>query len=95
MTYYSTERGETMLTVADLPDGSDALMGAACAVYYHGGQFTAMYALASSGSFELRPGDGFDLLMAELAEASIIAENAGHPDDCEYMLALIDWLSRN
>lgn len=77
-----------MLTVADLPDGSDALCGAFLASEYHGGQFTALYALASSGSLELYKGEGLGRIIRELTEAVRIAEGE-YPEDAESLTALL------
>lgn len=82
-------------TTADLPDGSDALAGAFLASDYHGGQFTALYALASSGSLELYPGEGLARIIRELREAVQIASEyeqyADDRDDAHYLSALLAW----
>lgn len=78
------------LTVDMLPDGSDALAGAFLAGDYHGGQFTALYALASSGSLELYRGEGLDRLITELGDAITCAEQ-DYPDDVEPLQALRAW----
>jgi hypothetical protein len=79
-----------MTTVADIPEGSEAHLGAFLAQHYHGGQMTALYALASSGSFELFPGEGLGRIIRELTEAVRIAET-DHPDDVESLSALLAW----
>jgi hypothetical protein len=79
------------LTVDLLPDGSDALAGAFLAADYHGGQYTALYALASSGSLELRTGDGLGPLVRELVEAVRVAEEQEQWEDSENLGALLAW----
>lgn len=76
----------------DLPDGSDALAGAFLAGDYHGGQFTALYALASAGSFELYAGEGTGRLLRELTVAIAMAEDADEWEDVHYLMSLRDWL---
>lgn len=76
-----------MLTTDLIPDGHEALEGAFLAQHYHGGMMTAMYALASSGSLELFPGEGLDRIIRELDTAVRIAE-ADFPDDLEALEAL-------
>lgn len=82
-------------TTANLPDGSDALAGAFLASDYHDGQFTALYALASSGSLELYPGEGLARIIRELREAVEIAseheEYAPDRNDAANLAALLAW----
>jgi|DEB19_MinimDraft_3_1074340.scaffolds.fasta_scaffold00859_13 hypothetical protein len=79
-----------MITVSDLPDGSDALAGAFLASEYYGGMMTALYALASSGSLELYPGEGLGRIIRELTEAVRIAESE-YPEDADSLSALLRW----
>lgn len=79
-------------TYADIPDGSDAMVGAALCADYYGGQFTAMYALISAGSLELYSGEGTDRLVRELGEAITTAEIAGEWGDAEALSALREWV---
>lgn len=78
------------LTVDMLPDGSDALAGASLAQYYYDGMLSALYALASTGSFELYPGDGLDRLMCELRGAIRCAYEYA-PEDVDDLTALLAW----
>lgn len=80
----------TTLTTESLPDGSNALAGAFLASEYHEGQFTALYALASTGSLELYKGEGLDRIIRELTEAVRLAETY-EPEDVEDLQALLDW----
>lgn len=82
-------------TIANIPDGSDALAGCFLAEYYYGGMMTALYALASSGSLELYPGEGPDRIRSELSEAIPIAESQGHDDDAEELRALYEWVAKH
>jgi len=79
-------------TTDNIPDGSDALAGCFLAAEYHGGMMTAMYALASSGSLELYPGEGPARIRNELCEAIAIAER-DYPDDVDDLRALADWIA--
>lgn len=79
-------------TISDLPD--DALEGASLAADYYGGQFTALYALASTGSLELYPGEGLGRIVRELREAVTIAE-ANSPEDLHALRELLAWCERN
>lgn len=76
-----------MLTTELIPEGHTAMEGAFLAQHYHGGMMTALYALASSGSLELFPGEGLDRIIRELDTAVSIAE-ADYPDDLEALEAL-------
>ena len=80
------------LTIDLLPDGSDALEGAFIASTYYGGQFTALYALASTGNLELREGDGLLPLRVELSGAIKLAEDMGEIEDISPMQALLTWV---
>lgn len=80
------------MTTNDLPVGSDAYIGSLLCADYHGGQNTAMYAVASAGALELYPGAGIDRLQRELADAIDIAENQGAWRDAYALLALSIWL---
>ena len=82
----------THLTTDLLPDGSDALEGAFIASQYYGGQFTALYALASTGSMELYKGEGLQRLRGELCEAIKCAEDMGEIEDIHPMQALLTWV---
>lgn len=79
-------------TTSDLPD--DALEGAFLAANYYGGQFTALYALASTGSLELYPGEGLGRIVRELREAVTIAE-ANSPEDVDALRGMLAWCERN
>lgn len=81
--------------ISELPDGSDALYGAHVATGYYGGQFTALYALTSTGSLELRDGDGLARIIGEVREAISCAESSGQPADAEDMRAFLGWLESN
>jgi hypothetical protein len=78
-----------------IPDGSDALCGAVLAGDYHGGQMTALYALASSGSLELYPGEGLARLIREVSDAVACAEEQGYWEDVESLRALLVWLEHH
>ena len=92
MTNYQTRKGVNMtaLTIDLLPDGSGALAGATLAAEYHGGMMTALYALASTGSLELRAGEGLDRIIRELTLAVIIADR-DYPEDRDDLAALLAW----
>lgn len=75
-----------------LPDG-EVLEGAFTAGKWYGGQFTALYALASSGALELREGEGLGRLKTELVEAVADAESQGEWADAESMGALLAWVT--
>jgi hypothetical protein len=81
----------TVRTIREIPDGSDAQLGAMLAGDYHGGMGTALYALASSGSLERFPKEGFTSLIAELSEAIRIAK-AAESEDALALVALATWL---
>lgn len=78
-------------TTNDLPDGGDEMAGAFLAADYHGGQMTALYALSSTGSLELYPGEGLARLRREVAEAVDIAARE-HPEDHDALAALLRWI---
>ena len=80
------------LTIDLLPDGGDELAGAFVAAGYYGGQFTALYALASTGSLELYAGEGLQRLRNELREAIKCADNNGDADDAYSMGHLLSWV---
>lgn len=82
----------THLTIDLLPDGSDALEGAFIASTYYGGQFTALYALASAGNLELVEGEGLQRLRGELSEAIKCAEDMAEIEDISPMQALLTWV---
>jgi len=75
--------------VADnLPDGSDALAGCLDAEHYHGGQWTALYQLRSSGCVDSLKG-----LRAELEEAVDMAD-IEHQGNLQALLHVVEqWLS--
>lgn len=90
-------------TVDDIPDGSDALAGAFVAREYYGGQWTALYALTSTGSLELYPGDGLGPIIRELKEAVQIAQanwDYGTGDesealsDLQHLKAFLAWCEK-
>lgn len=78
-------------TVEMLGDGSDELAGAFTATEYHGGQFTALYALSSTGSMELYKGEGLGRICRELRDAIKCAESQGYWEDADNMMALLKW----
>lgn len=80
-------------TYDDIPDGSDAMLGAFTCADYYGGQFTAMYALISAGSLELYPGEGTDRLLRELSHAVACAEGQQQWEDAEALNALREWVA--
>ncbi len=82
----------THLTIDLLPDGGDELAGAFVAANYYGGQFTALYALASAGNLELRAGEGLQRLRDELCEAIKCAEDMAEVEDIHPMQALLTWV---
>lgn len=86
------KNGNAPLTIDLLPDGSEALAGAFTVGEYYGGQFTALYALASSGSLELYAGEGLDRLHNELTVAVSLAYELGDIEDAENMTALLHWV---
>jgi hypothetical protein len=79
-------------TVDDLPEGSAALLGAFVARDYYGGMMTALYAMSSSGSLELVPGEGLDRIAREVAEALRVAEK-NFPDDVDALQAFAEWIA--
>lgn len=86
-------------TVRDIPDASAALDGACLAAEYHDGQFTALYALASTGSLELHPGEGLGRIQREVADAVRTAESLAdkygdelYEQDAEALRAFAAWL---
>ena len=83
-----------MRTISELPDGSDALAGAFLCAEYYGGMMSAMYALASTGSLELYPGEGLDRLIRELTGAVSIA-GSEYPEDYDALVALLTWCQQN
>lgn len=82
------------LTTELLPDGSDALCGAALSAEYYGGQFTALYAVASSGSLELFRGEGTGRLLRELTNAIALAEDH-YPEDADHLRAFHDYVAEH
>jgi hypothetical protein len=93
---YQLQKGVNMttLTVANLPDGSDALAGAFLAADYYGGMMSALYALASTGSLELFPGEGLSRIIGELTAVVRIAES-DYPEDYDSLAALLAWCEAN
>lgn len=85
----------TNLTIDLLPDASGAMCGAALAYAYHGGQFTALYAVASSGSLELRKGEGTGRLLRELREAIAEAEESENLQDIEDLQDFHDYIAEH
>ena len=81
----------TKLTTELLPDGSAELMGAFLAADYYDGMYSALYAVASTGSLELRDGDGLGRLITELREAAAIADGLGRFDEHEQLTAFLQW----
>jgi hypothetical protein len=80
----------TMTATLDrIPDGHEALSGAFLAGDYHGGMMTALYALSSTGSLELHPGEGPDRIRGELEDAIRIAAT---PEDADDLTAFLDWV---
>lgn len=79
-------------TVSDLPDGSDALLGAFVARNYYAGMMTALYAMSSTGSLELFPGEGLGRIAREVSEALAIATEH-YPDDVEPLQMLAAWIT--
>ena len=77
-------------TVDMLTDGSDELLGASIATEYYGGMMSALYALCSTGSLELYPGEGLGRIIKELRYAISIAESE-YPEDYEPLVALLRW----
>lgn len=75
-------------TSAEIADGSDALHGAHVAGRYYNGQFTALYALASTGSLELYPGEGLSRIRREVAEAINTADQEAALAEGEWFDAL-------
>lgn len=78
-------------TVSDIPDGSDALFGAFVARDYHAGMMTALYAMSSTGSLELTPGEGLGRITREVMQA-IADATRYHPADIEPLQALLEWI---
>jgi hypothetical protein len=79
-------------TIDLLPDGGDELAGAFIAANYYDGQFTALYALASTGSLELYAGEGLQRICNELGQAILCADMNGDIDDAYYMGHLLSWV---
>jgi hypothetical protein len=82
-------------TIDLLPDGSDELVGAFTARDYYSGQFTALYAMSSTGSLELYKGEGLERICKELRDAISCAESQGIYDDVEYMTRFLQWCENN
>lgn len=80
------------LTIDLLPDGGDELAGAFTAANYYDGQFTALYALASSGSLELYAGEGLQRIYTELGRAIKCADGNGEHGDAYSMGHLLSWV---
>lgn len=80
------------LTVEDIPEGSDAMLGAFIAAKgYYRGMMTALYALSSSGSLELHPGEGLSRIIEEMTEAVLTAQEY-YPEDAHDLRSFLDWL---
>jgi hypothetical protein len=79
-------------TINDVPVGP-ALAGACLAHYYHGGQRTALYSLASTGSLEHRRGEGLARIRREVSEACAAAERLGDLRDADHWRAFGEWLA--
>jgi hypothetical protein len=79
-------------TINEIPDDSDALFGAHVATGYYGGQFTALYALTSTGSLELHDGDGLLPIIREVRDAIQCAKDSGYYWDAEGMAYFYNWL---
>jgi hypothetical protein len=82
----------TPRNIDGMAEGSDAMTGAFVAARYYGGMLTALYALASSGSFEVRPGDGLGPIIREVRDALAIAER-DNPDDIDPLCAFLAYLT--
>lgn len=80
------------LTVHEIPEGP-ALDGACLAHYYHGGQRTALYSLASAGSLEHRRGEGLARIRQEVREAWDAATLNGDQRDADHLHAFGKWLA--
>jgi hypothetical protein len=81
-----------LLTIDLLPDGGEELAGAFTAANYYDGQFTALYALASTGSLELYAGEGLQRIGNELKQAILCANMNGDIDDAYSMGYLLSWV---
>lgn len=80
------------LTVEDIPEGSDAMLGAFIAAKgYYSGMMTALYALSSTGSLELYPGEGLSRIIVEMRSALLSAEEY-YPEDAHDLRSFLDWL---
>lgn len=69
-------------------ESSDAHYGAHIATGYYGGMMSALYALTSTGSLELYPGEGLGRIVGELREAVAIAERH-YPEDVDELRAFL------
>lgn len=78
------------MKVDDLPQTDSVMMAPFLASEYHGGQFTAMYALASSGSLELYDGEGISRLVRELDDAIQVALDNNTMEDYEHLINFRD-----
>ena len=79
------------LTVDDIPEGSDAMIGAFAAREYYNGMMSAIYAMSSTGSLELFPGEGLDRIIGEVRVAIRCATDH-YPEDLDSLEAFLTWL---
>lgn len=79
-----------MLTIDLIPDGSDAMLGAHVATGYCPTMMSALYAMTSTGSLELYPGEGLDRIIGELRSALSVAE-CEFPEDIAPLEAFLEF----
>jgi hypothetical protein len=85
----------TNYTTDLLGEGSEELSGAFTARDYHAGEFTALYAMSSTGSLELYKGEGLERICRELRVAISCAEEQGFYDDAENIARFLQWCENN
>lgn len=81
----------TARTYSDLPPYSRVTLGAHLARNYYDGMHSALYALTSTGSLELYPGEGLARIIREVFDAVQAAER-DYPEDAEPLRAFLHWL---
>lgn len=82
--------GVNMLTLDLIPDGSEALLGAHIATGYCPTMMSALYAMTSTGSLELYPGEGAGRIVEELRCALSVAE-CEFPEDIAPLQAFLEF----
>lgn len=74
------------MSIDDLPQTDSVMMAQFLASEYHSGQWSALYALASSGSLELYSGEGISRLVREVDDAINVAYDNNMTEDYCYLV---------